>query len=496
MPLSELGLRDLRRWLVAARADLGEHAEALDALNVFPVPDSDTGTNLRLTVVDAARAVAGRNSTSLVEAVSGFAGASVRSARGNSGAILSQLVSGLAEVVQRRGDVPLDGPALAEGLKLGSELAESGVSRPVEGTVLTVARAAAEAAQASAHESLSAASNAAVAAARSALAATTDQLEALKGSGLVDAGAAGYVVLLEALDRIISQSPRSSGAGPARWGEMAARRRLTENQSEREPQSGTGAGISGPAYEVMYLLEDSSTDQVEVLRAELDGLGDSVVIAGTRAPWSVHVHTDEVGAALDAGAKAGRPHRFSITRFADQASSSAVLALVSGDGLAELARRRGAHVIRTESDPQPHLVKHSDPAVVLCDCVAAHRIATDAFGEQVPILGASPAEVVAALDVLDPTAAPAVLGERLREALADLRLHTVQAPVAVADAVEALSAGGLEAAELITVVLGSQIADPDEFGAALTNAVHEVAPQTEVVVVPGGGTTACSMAVE
>jgi DAK2 domain fusion protein YloV len=346
---------------------------------VFPVPDGDTGTNLYITLDSALEAARepGRRSPgsrprgegSLADDAATLARATLLAARGNSGVILSQLVRGLSEVIAEdsgtrsradgdgaKGMQGVDGPTLAQAVRRASDRAYASVTRPVEGTILSVAAAAAGAAElaASTGADLYDVAHAALAAARVALAATTRQLPVLAQAGVVDAGGLGYVLVLEALEQVIAGSPvaDSQPGGAARVSAVALRAAAHRaGTSHAHPEAGDRAEPTGPSYEVMYLLSDSDEESVARLRARLDALGDSVLVVGGEDLWNVHVHLDDVGAAIQAGIEAGRPHRIVVTHFGDQQRARAlhsahgpvaVVACAAGEGLAEVFRTAGA----------------------------------------------------------------------------------------------------------------------------------------------------------
>ncbi|KGN42677.1 dihydroxyacetone kinase [Knoellia aerolata DSM 18566] len=345
----------------------------MDALNVFPVPDGDTGTNLYLTmdtaledvkVAHAAQGIIG--TASLVDEARNLSRALLMSARGNSGVIVSQIVAGLSAVVIEEGLTELDGPALARAITRGAELARASVAHPQEGTILTVADAAAGAAVESASAGGGAVdvAAAALAAAEVALARTPEQLPALAHAGVVDAGGAGCVLMLEALHRVLTGS-WGDGSGPlhhaaedllpkAAWHtaqgpDEGSGLEDTGQGSDKLAASGsTSAG--GPAFEVMFLLDESDADRVLEMKATLDGLGDSLLVVGGPDLWNVHVHVDDVGAAVEAGILAGRPHRVKVTHFATQVAAKetqqvAVVACAAGPGMAAILEEAGATVV-------------------------------------------------------------------------------------------------------------------------------------------------------
>jgi DAK2 domain fusion protein YloV len=321
-PTRVLDAQGVRRWASAARALLALHRDEIDALNVYPVPDGDTGTNLLLTWdsvtghLDEATEQPGEGLAAVMKAI---ARGALLGARGNSGVIVSQVLKGLAEVLS-----PLTsatGGQLAAALQRASEAAYAAVAEPAEGTVLTVLREAAAAAAGADPDDLPAVARAAAVRAASALAETPQQLAVLARAGVVDAGGRGLVLLLEALLRVVS------GETPPQQDAPAVPALPRPHIDEHAPD--------GPAYEVQFLLE--ATDQaVAQLRAQLQPLGDSLVVTGGDGLWNVHVHVDDVGAAIEHGVEAGRPSRITVTRFSDAAARRPQRRRVGGAG------RRGA----------------------------------------------------------------------------------------------------------------------------------------------------------
>ncbi len=369
---------DARHWALLTRAALAARRRELDALNVFPVPDGDTGTNLYLTldgaldhVVEAHGRAGLLGTATLVQECESLSRAALLAARGNSGVILSQILRGLAQVVTEQHREVLDAPALAACFTRGAALARAAVAHPQPGTMLTVADAAAVAADASAAggDPLAQVAHASLVAAREALARTPEQLPVLKRAGVVDAGGAGVVLLLEALHRVLSgewatDPVAALGGGPdglprrAEWHLPADDESATPSGTAPAPgglglgpidaADGPVPGESGPGYEVMYLLEDSDAERVATLTATLDGLGDSLIVVGGPDLWNVHVHVDDVGAAIEAGIDAGRPRRIRVTNFAQQIGAQVehqplgVVACAAGPGLAALITDAGA----------------------------------------------------------------------------------------------------------------------------------------------------------
>jgi DAK2 domain fusion protein YloV len=325
-----------RRWSRACVEALGEARAEIDALNVFPVPDSDTGTNAYLTFVAADDAVKVLPADTPVEVcVRAHVDALLTGARGNSGVFLSQLVRAyFREAVHHPSPSAAD---VARCFEQAADAAWAAVARPVEGTILSVARAAARGAAEAAEAGVDTRSAFAVVAraAREALARTPQQLERLAAAGVVDSGGRALVVVLDTSEQV-----------------MTGRYRGTSPAVLPVPVAQVGDLVEGgPAYEVMYLLR-AEDEAVVALRETLDELGDSLVVVGGEGLWNVHVHVDDVGAAIEAGIVAGRPYRVRVTHFADQRTAPVaerhgrmVLAATTGDGLGELAEGSGAVVL-------------------------------------------------------------------------------------------------------------------------------------------------------
>lgn len=346
----------VRRWCAGGLAALKRHQREIDELNVYPVPDGDTGTNLVLTLTSAQQALAldldaspdGVHVPPHGRVLRLMARGALLGARGNSGVIVSQILRGLADELAET--VTVRGRALAAALRTASEAAYAAVAKPVEGTLLTVAAAAARAARDVDTDDLPVVVRAAATASAEALARTPQQLPVLARAGVVDAGGRGFCLLLDALvetvtgDRPPARAPRvRRSADPPVTGAVGS----AAPSGAAAPAAVAVRETGSPeyAYEVQYLL-DAEPAAVDRLRAVLDGLGDSLVIvgdagvpahpplasgqsapapgestavsAGPATTWNVHVHVNDVGAAVEAGVEAGRPYRISVTRFADQ----------------------------------------------------------------------------------------------------------------------------------------------------------------------------------
>ncbi|MGV9276651.1 DAK2 domain-containing protein [Streptomyces griseosporeus] len=389
----------VRTWCGLALDALGRAREEIDAINVYPVADGDTGTNLYFTVESAAAAVeavfaghaaggpgAGADAAgpSLADAARAMAHGALIGARGNSGTILAQLLRGMAQVLAAdEASAWADGQGLRLALRHAADSARQAVVHPVEGTVLTVASAAAEAAD-GAEGDCGTVARAAYEGARAALAATPGQLAALERAGVVDAGGRGLVAVLAALvETFTGEAPEPLPAahgrltaalatGPADPSSVPAQSSHARVQVVEVPVAATtgcadGAvtGEGGPAFEVIYLLE-AGDSAVERLRERLDALGDSLVVVGGDGLWNVHVHVDDAGAAVEAGVEAGRPYRIRITHFgagdahtargerpAPERAQRSVVAVVPGEGLAGLYTEAGATTVLARPGEPP-----------------------------------------------------------------------------------------------------------------------------------------------
>jgi len=342
---------DLRAAFVAASSWLDANAERINALNVFPVPDGDTGTNMSLTFQAAVQALrAMRDQATVAEVARAAYEAAMLGARGNSGVILSQLLRGFSQALFDA--VELTPQGLADALTQASEMAYRGVSRPVEGTILTVARLAGSGAQtaAASANTLSAVLEAALHAATEAVAATPSQLEVLRKAGVVDSGGEGYRVIVEAA-----------------W--MWSTGRSLEQAAEARPRDRAlleGVEEEGATFGFCteFLLRECDVASDEV-KTSMEALGDSVIAVGDADLLRVHLHTLRPGQALEyavdhgtlikikvenmqlqheAFAAAGQRAAIAVDT-TEPVTSVGVIAVTAGDGFARIFRSMGATVV-------------------------------------------------------------------------------------------------------------------------------------------------------
>ncbi len=304
----------LRRVIVGFHDALSEHREVIDNLNVYPVPDGDTGTNMTLTIRSVTEGLDGVDDQ-LEPLCQAVAHGALMGARGNSGVILAQILRGFSGVLRdaaSAGQDP-DAPVVARALTAASEGAYTAVARPVEGTILTVIREASDSARAAAEAGggLVEVLDAAREQGYDALDRTPEMLAVLAEAGVVDAGGAGLLLLLDAclteLDGRPMPVPPEAAAGPAPITTAGAASDVEESS------------IADLRYEVMFLLDapDSSVDGFKQAWTEV---GDSIVVVGGDGIWNCHIHTDDIGAAIEAGIAVGRPHRIQVTDLLDQAA--------------------------------------------------------------------------------------------------------------------------------------------------------------------------------
>jgi fatty acid kinase len=321
----------------AASASLEQSRQRVDDLNVYPVPDGDTGTNLALTVRGIVEALDASTATNRDEFGREVTRAALLSARGNSGVILSQIVRGAVDVL---GDAePIDGHAVARALRQASDEAYRAVHEPVEGTMLTVVRALAEEAESRVADDLPGLLKALVARGEEAVAETKEQLDVLREADVVDAGGAGLLELVRGLAAAVAGEPLPE---PPPAEELAA--------------AAVHQELSRYRYCTTFVIEGEGLD-AEALESELERLGDSLLVVGDASALKVHVHTDDPDAALALGRTGGTVagveiadmHRQTEEREERLTASahhrSAVVAVVAGEGNRRLFERLGANRI-------------------------------------------------------------------------------------------------------------------------------------------------------
>ena len=278
---------DFRRLVINAAANIENNKQHLNELNVFPVPDGDTGTNMSMTINAASADLRKVEDPSLEKAAKTAASAMLRGARGNSGVILSLLMRGISNAL--KGKTEADGVVWAEALQGGVDAAYKAVMKPAEGTILTVARLAAAKAAEAARENnhIEFVHDAAIAEAKVALASTTDMNPVLKKAGVVDAGGKGWLLALEAMAMALKGEDLNVAA-PAEGSETKDAADFSDFDTDDITFT----------YCTEFIIQRENDMDVEPFRAFLDSLGDSLVLVDDEEIIKVHVHTNDPGKAL------------------------------------------------------------------------------------------------------------------------------------------------------------------------------------------------------
>jgi hypothetical protein len=336
--VTSLDGRGYAKLLAAGTYFLKKYRGVLNDLNVFPVPDGDTGTNMYLTVRSAMLEAGKLGSADLAEVAAAAAQGSLMGARGNSGVIISQMLRGFAHHVRRRSEI--DTFMLATAMREAVAAARQALLRPVEGTILSVADAAAEAAYKLAlHErDFYRLGTGIVRAANEALDHTPEQLPVLKEAGVVDSGGAGFVYFIEGILRFLPESRTRATAFPRRPQKQrvfAATQAVGENK-----------------YCTEFLLQDATIGAND-LRHLLEPRGESLLVIGAPPTLKVHIHTDNPDRVQDMAARHGRLTRVKVDNMERQhqllvveapAVARSIVAVVPGSGFERIVRELGAEV--------------------------------------------------------------------------------------------------------------------------------------------------------
>ena len=359
-----LGAGEFRSAVVTFRDAMKAHSPAINRLNVYPVPDGDTGTNMSRTL-DAVVAELDGAAADMESTCKAVSHGSLMGARGNSGVILSQILRGLSATLSETGSTGADAVRASAALTKAAAAAYEAVLKPIEGTILTVVRESAEGAGAAADDGadLVTVFRAARDAGREALARTPELLPVLKDAGVVDAGGAGYLLLLDAFVHVLdgeAMPEPDESAGPSV--------EQLEAVAMRHHQDGT-VDVSELRYEVMFLL-DLDDSRANDFKSAWGSIGDSIVVVGGEGLYNCHIHTNDIGAAIEAPLLlGGRPRQIRVTDLFEEVADEhaareaelgapvqsrtstpslppvtcAVVAVASGDGLAELFGQLGVH---------------------------------------------------------------------------------------------------------------------------------------------------------
>lgn len=349
---SDFGADEFRELVIVFRDALVEHKAIINALNVYPVPDGDTGTNMSLTLqsVVADLPEIGSPMADVCQAVSH---GSLMGARGNSGVIMSQILRGLCAGL--KGSESVTSESFSEALTSASSAAYGAVGNPVEGTILTVVREAAEAAAAADHSSILSVMEAARSGASIALDKTPSLLPVLAEAGVVDSGGTGLLLFFDAALNVIDGREIPAPVMP----DGASIPEMTADRPDDHD------ALAELRYEVMFFL-DAADDTIDGFKTAWGEVGDSIVVVGGDGIWNCHVHTDDIGAAIECGIAVGRPHQIRVTDLLEEVeeqewvkqaandaaladvepSTTAVVAVSVGDGVGDIFRSFGVqHVV-------------------------------------------------------------------------------------------------------------------------------------------------------
>ncbi len=343
--------RQLKAMLYGALENLRQHQQEVDALNVFPVPDGDTGANMTLTMQSAWREIENLTTSHVGTIMKAASHGAIRGARGNSGVILSQIFRGMAEIMEPL-DV-LDAPSLARAFRQGQKVAYHGVMHPVEGTILTIIRAIADASEhaVALSQDIAFLLTISLDKARDTLQQTPDMLPVLKEAGVVDAGGAGLLYLLEGMAKVALGKPVL----------------LAEPQADASPSTPNLNTLADEwGYDIQFLVYDAPENEEEIRKKLVEMGGESIVVGRAGRITKVHVHSDNPGPFLAYGAALGQLDDIVVENmtlqtlrrkglwqedaslFAPHAAQQAshhcadIIAVAAGDGFAKVFRSLGA----------------------------------------------------------------------------------------------------------------------------------------------------------
>ena len=481
-----------------ATALLSANVDAVNALNVFPVPDGDTGTNMHLTMKAVVEEAASVTSTSAADVASAMARGALMGARGNSGVILSQFFKGLGSGLE---DTPvLDGQRLAAALELGREQAYKAVGQPVEGTILTVISTAARAARSTAGsggslievlESVSVAS-------RESVALTPTMLPVLRQAGVVDAGGHGLAIILEGLRRSAAgdKSPPTEIPPPDPVG-------VDEHEGIVSTDFLQAAEEEIYGYCTQIVVQGTDLD-VDDIRERVSAMGRSVVVVGDDTVANVHVHAEDPGPVVSLGVSLGVLGRvkienmdaqraeYSAARRSEVATGSVgVLAVASGDGLKSVFESLGAAAVLAGGDTMNPSVRElvdaieqlpAESVVVLPNnknIVPAARQAAELASKEVGVVPTrSIPHGAAAMLAFDPQVAASLNVERMTEATESVRYGEVTTAVRTAE-IDGIS---VQQGDTIGLLDGRLVVTGDEPAQVLVSVVERAEPERGGIV--------------
>ena len=498
--LERLDVHALRAVITTFRDTVREHAGGLNKLNVYPVPDGDTGTNMARTLDAVVAEMENAPPGDLDATCDAISHGSLMGARGNSGVILSQILRGLASTLKEQAEGT--GHRVAEALSAASTGAYQAVLKPIEGTILTVVRESAEAAKAAATErsSLLEVLTAARAAGKAALDNTPELLPVLKEAGVVDAGGAGYLLLLDSALHVVDGEPL-----PVPDEQGAPDAAAVANVAQRTSGVDGTLDVSEQRYEVMYFM-DLDDAEIEPFKHAWGEIGDSIVVVGGDGLWNCHVHTNDIGAAIEAALDLnGRPKQIRVSDLFEEVAeehaereremaggvvvrpgaglapvTTAVVAVSSGDGLAELFANlavqgivKGGQTLNPSTAELLDTVEHvnADQVVIL-----PNNSNIIAVAEQVDALTTKQVVVVptttmpaalAALVVYDPEAGAQENAAEMAEAAESVRAGEITQSIRATNS----DVGPIEVGDWMGIVKGDGIATIADSPAAAATAL-------------------------
>ena len=344
MALETLDSKNLANLMYCFRDALQDHKESLNSLNVCPVPDGDTGSNMVATLNSVVSEIESlEENPELENIIEAISHGSLMGARGNSGVIVSQILRGFVSKIKSASRKTIDANLFSEALSAASSAAYAAVGNPVEGTILTVVRETAEAAEKAVSEESDLLSVAEIAreAAKHSLDSTPELLPVLARAGVVDAGGSGFLLMMDSLLHVIDDRP------------MPEPEVVTVSVDSLILDVHDETSNSGTRYEVMYFLE-APDDLIPDFKKAWSEIGDSIVVVGGENIWNCHVHTNNIGAAVEAGISVGKPYEIRVTDLFEEVAENhhdhdvadpvgcSVIAVANGDGIGEIFRSLGA----------------------------------------------------------------------------------------------------------------------------------------------------------
>ena len=503
----------LRNTVVTFRDTMKAHAPGINKLNVYPVPDGDTGTNMARTL-DAVVAELDAAPEGMDTTCDAISHGSLMGARGNSGVILSQILRGLASTL--KGGAEATGAKVAEALKAASASAYQAVLKPIEGTILTVVREASEGAHEAAErgESLAGVLHAARASGKAALDRTPEMLPVLKDAGVVDAGGAGFLLLLDSALHVVDGVPLPEPEefdGPSMEQLDAVSHRHADGEVD----------VSELRYEVMYFM-DLPDQHIQAFKEGWGEIGGSIVVVGGDGIWNCHVHTNDIGAAVEVALDlGGRPKQIRVTDLFEEMAEEhahreqqlgvhppragaglppvtcAVVAVSSGDGLSELFGQLGVQGVvtggQTLNPSTAELLSAVEAVNAQQVIVLPNNKNIIPVAEQLDALTSktvvvvptrSMPEALAALVLYDPEADAAENGAEMAEAAESVVTGEVTQAVRATNS----DAGPIDEGDWIGIVRGDGIVAVSGSldGATVALLDHLVGPRAEIVTVVEG----------